>query len=26
VMTEVLGKLYGAQSLLDELTTGQLRK
>ena len=26
VMTEVLRKLYGAQSLLDELTTGQLRK
>jgi hypothetical protein len=26
VMTEVLGKLYGAQSLLNELTTGQLRK
>jgi hypothetical protein len=26
IMTEVLRKLYGAQSLLDELTTGQLRK
>jgi hypothetical protein len=26
VMTEVLGKLYGAQSILNELTTGQLRK
>jgi hypothetical protein len=26
VMTEVLRKLYGAQSLLNELTTGQLRK